>query len=172
MSQNTPSNVKNRKPSFCHVFGIIFDDFWNLFGLHFSSFSDHFRISFLYFSALRFCIDFYMVFGWILDHFWCLFRWLFRPNSENVNFVKCVVFYWKNNDFQGLTPSFVHVFLIYFWLKFDIEFCIDLSWFWEPFWHHVPCLFDPLAIILAYFFGVEIFMIFGCHFGQLLALNL
>ena len=93
----------------------------------------------------------------MLINFRYIFRWFFRPNSENANFVKCMVFYWKNNDFHRSTPSFFHVFFDLFLVIFRHRV---LYGFVYDFGNNFGSIFHPFSILWPSFwhiFSVSIF---------------
>ena len=85
-----------------------------------------------------------------------------------MDFVKSMFFLRKNNDFRGSAPPFFMFFQCFFDPFSASIFASIFSWFWDPFWLHFRPLGDPLGFILAYFFGIDFFMIFSCHFGSFL----
>ena len=149
---------------FCRLLGPLRAPFSTLF----PTFSHHL----LLFLAFRFYIVFSMPFEWILASFLMTFSMLFKEITVSVKLVKSIDFPSKTNDFQGSAASFFHVFSThvrsFFGIEIYIDFIVILGAILAPF----STLYDPLAIILGYLFGVVFFMFFCCRFRPLLAQNL
>ena len=110
-----------------------------------------------------------MDFGIIFDD---IFDGFLKKIQKVLNLWKVLISQGKTRFFKVRRPHFFMFFRPMFEPFSGSKFISILSRFWEQFWLNFRLLFDPLGIILGYFFGIDFFMICWCHFGPLLAPNL